>query len=64
MLSILPSELKGELRTALESLEVERIFAAIHQVDAYDHELNKLLSNLAQNFDYPSILNALRLNGL
>ena len=60
MLSVLPMELKGELRTALESLEDERIGAVIHQVAVYDGDLGRILSHLAQNFDYPAILKVLQ----
>lgn len=59
MLSILPLDLRGELRDALESLETERIEAVIHQIASYDKKLYKTLIHLANNFDYPSILQAL-----
>lgn len=62
MLAVLPPELRGELREALESLEGERIAAVIRQVAPYDSKLHKMLSHLAVNFDYPAILNVLQTN--
>jgi PAS domain S-box-containing protein len=62
MLSVLPFELRGELRDALESLETERIEAVIHEVASYDKKLYKILMHLAENFDYPFILTALQIN--
>ena len=59
MLAVLPAELRSELRSAVESLEEDRIHAAIQQVETYDSNLHKSLSYLAGNFDYPSILKAL-----
>jgi len=41
-------------------LESERIAAAIQRVAEYDMSLQKILSRLVDNFDYPSILNALK----
>jgi CheY-like chemotaxis protein len=57
MLSVLSPELRGELRTVLESLDDEKIAAVISQVS--DLNLNNALSRLAGNFDYPAILKAL-----
>ncbi|MDD5268061.1 MAG: PAS domain S-box protein [Methylococcales bacterium] len=62
MLAVLPPELRSELHDALESLESERIAAAIEQVASYDSKLHKTLSRLADNFDYPAILRALQMN--
>ncbi len=59
MLSVLPAILQSELRAALESLEVERIDAVIHQVSACNAGLGHILLQLAKNFDYPSVLNLL-----
>jgi PAS domain S-box-containing protein len=59
MLGVLPPDLRRELRGALESLEGERIAAAIQQAAAHDPMLHKTLSRLAENFDYPAILKAL-----
>lgn len=61
-LSVLPQELRGELIAALESLEPEHIRTVIERVLPYDLALYKTLSQLAENFDYPTILNALRTN--
>ncbi|MDO8207094.1 MAG: ATP-binding protein [Gallionella sp.] len=58
MLAVLTPELRCELRDALESLEGERISAAILQIT--DAKLQKALSYLAGNFDYPAILTALQ----
>ncbi|MFA6920981.1 MAG: ATP-binding protein [Gallionella sp.] len=62
MLAILPSELRRELNDALVSLENERISAAIGQVASLDPKLHKLITQLAENFDYPAILKALGMN--
>lgn len=59
-LSALPRELRSELRAALESLVDDRINAAIGQVAKLDAALYKTLSRLADNFDYPAILQALQ----
>jgi PAS domain S-box-containing protein len=60
MLTILPQELRSELINALESLDQEYISTVIEQVLPYDLILYKTLSQLAENFDYPTMLNALR----
>ncbi|MDD4930255.1 MAG: ATP-binding protein [Gallionella sp.] len=60
MFEVLPQNLRRELRSALESLENERICAVIGQVAAYDSTLHKTLLRLAGNFDYPAILDALQ----
>ncbi len=62
MLSVLPESLRGELKGALESLESERIELVIRQVASYDQKLQKTLTLLADNFDYPVILHALQAN--
>ena len=59
MLSALPPELRSELRDALKSLDTERISTAIGQVASYDPTLQKTLTHLTDNFDYPAILNVL-----
>lgn len=59
MLSRLPEALRGELRTVLESLESEAIAKVIAQVADHDPSLQKTLTQLADNFDYPAILKAL-----
>jgi CheY-like chemotaxis protein len=60
MLSVLPDALRNELREAVESLENERIDQAIQQVAAHDQELKQTLTQLAEAFDYPAILQALK----
>jgi CheY-like chemotaxis protein len=62
MLSVLPEVLRNDLKDALESLESERIALIIQQVASYDKKLQKTLIQLAGNFDYPAILQALRTN--
>lgn len=62
MLAALPSELRRELHDALESLEDERIAAAMQQVASDDPALHKTLSRLVENFNYPAILKALQTN--
>ncbi len=59
LLTVLPPDLKQELRDALESLEIERISKVIGRVVHLDASLHKTLSQLVDNFDYPAILNAL-----
>lgn len=59
MMAKLPEALRNELKEALESLENERIALLIKQVAAYDLQLQKILTQLANNFDYPVILKAL-----
>lgn len=61
-LTVLPPILRQELQAALESLDSEKINAAILQVATYDAELKKTLLHLADNFDYPTILKALKGN--
>lgn len=60
MLMVLPPELRKQLCEALETLETERINAVIQQVANYDPGLQRMLEQLADNFDYPAILKALR----
>jgi signal transduction histidine kinase/CheY-like chemotaxis protein/HAMP domain-containing protein len=59
-LAVLPETLRAELENALRSLKSERIALAIQQVAAYDERLQSALKRLADNFDYPSILQVLR----
>ncbi len=59
MLAVLPAELHTELKNALESLKEESINVALAKVENYDCKLHKVLRNLADNFDYPAILNLL-----
>ncbi len=58
--SALPGELLAELEEALERLDSDRIEQLIQQVACYDPTLQKTLTRLAENFDYPTILKALR----
>ncbi len=58
-LAVLPGALRVELREALESLDGERIEAALGQVAAYDVGLQQVLSRLSGDYDYPAILKAL-----
>lgn len=59
MLAMLPDALCAELKAALDSLDSERIAVVIAQIAAHDTKLQKMLSKLVDNFDYPAILNAL-----
>jgi PAS domain S-box-containing protein len=61
-LLLLPVELRAELQTVLQSLDSEKINAVIEQVATYDAELKVTLQHLADNFDYPAILKALKTN--
>jgi len=58
MAAMVPA-LRNGLRDALESLESERIASAIERIGVVDNELSRTLSRLADEFDYPSILDAL-----
>jgi PAS domain S-box-containing protein len=62
MLSVLPMELRHDLQEALESLERKRIEWVVQQVAGYDRELHKALKHLVDNFEYPTILKALRID--
>ena len=55
----IPEELRAELIEALESLETDRIKSVIQKIGGYDPVLQKPLSHLAENYDYPAILRAL-----
>lgn len=59
MLAVLPLSLREALRAALESLEDTQIRTVIAQVAQYDAALQKVLSDLVENYDYPAILTAL-----
>jgi PAS domain S-box-containing protein len=52
-------KLREKLRSALESLESERINIAIEQIGEADADLAQLLKQATDNFDYPAILAAL-----
>jgi CheY-like chemotaxis protein len=60
MLESLPEELVDEFKEALEDLDAEHIEAVIKRTAKYDQVLQKKLSYLAGNYDYPAILRVLR----
>jgi PAS domain S-box-containing protein len=60
MLLVLPEELRRKLKDVLENLEREQIDRIIEQVGSYDQNLKAVLACLAEKFDYPAILKALR----
>jgi CheY-like chemotaxis protein len=62
MLFALPEQLRADLKSAVESLESERIAQVIAQVAPYDRKLQRTLAHLAGSFDYPAILDALEKN--
>jgi PAS domain S-box-containing protein len=62
MLSVLPDQLRRALETAVTSLESERIDEVIAQIADYDKTVQAALSQLAETYDYPAILKALRTN--
>ncbi len=64
MLASLPAALREELKAALESLDSEKIAAAIRKATEFDAELGRTLEGLAGNFEYPVILKALRAESL
>ncbi len=55
----LSTELRDELRNALESLDPDRISAVIGRIGSVDTELAESLSHMSDGFDYPGILAAL-----
>jgi len=59
-LAVLPQSARHALHSALQSLEGEKIDAVMEQIATYDVELHKILQRLIDNFDYPSILKALK----
>lgn len=59
MLSRLSADMRGELRLALESLETTRIEAVFSRIHDADPVLADVLKQLADDFDYPGIINAL-----
>ncbi len=63
MLNGLPDRLLGELEEALESLDVSLIDTVIQQVATHDRALHKHLTHLADEFNYPTILQVLRNGG-
>jgi PAS domain S-box-containing protein len=59
MLDDVSDELRAALKEALETLNAERIRETIHRIGEKDRPLARLLSQLANNYDYPTILHAL-----
>jgi len=59
MLTVLPVALRVNLRDALIKLDSKQIKAAVQKVSECDADLGCTLSRLAENFDYPAILNVL-----
>jgi hypothetical protein len=64
MLAGLPPGLREELKAALENLDGEQIAAAIQKATEFDTELGRSLEQLARNFEYPAILEALNAESL
>jgi len=60
MLAVIPDSLRRELKEALESLDSERIAAALQRVGNIDAELGRALSRIVDYFDYPAILRSLK----
>jgi PAS domain S-box-containing protein len=58
-LARLPAGLRETLKTALESLDSERIGAIVQEVVAVDAGLGHVVERLVGAFDYPAILHAL-----
>jgi CheY-like chemotaxis protein len=58
-LAPLAAELRDELQTALESLDSERIGAAINAISAIDSALGQQLSDMVDAFQHPWILSVL-----
>ncbi|MCQ8180885.1 PAS domain S-box protein [Methylomonas sp. SURF-1] len=61
-LATLPAEMCSDLEHALKSLDADRIADTIGRVGAYDTQLAAALALLAENYNYPAILKALRAN--
>jgi PAS domain S-box-containing protein len=59
MLATVDPDLRGRLRLALESLHSSHIFDAITQVGVTNPELAVILSRMVDEFDYPTVLDAL-----
>ncbi|MFY9260764.1 MAG: ATP-binding protein [Gallionella sp.] len=61
-LATLPAALRQALTVALDSLDDSQIAAVIQQVAPIDVKLYKILTQLAENFNYPAIQLALQRN--
>ncbi|MEJ2612057.1 MAG: hypothetical protein P8179_18785, partial [Candidatus Thiodiazotropha sp.] len=59
MLDDVSDELLATLKEALETLNAEHIRETIHRIGEKDQALERVLMRLADNYDYPTILNAL-----
>ncbi len=59
-LEAIPMTILTELRDAAESLDRERIHTAINHIAELDKKLGHALSHMADEFDYPSILDLLK----
>ncbi len=59
-LEAIPMTILTELQDAAESLDRERIHATINHITELDKELGHALSRMADEFDYPSILDLLK----
>ena len=60
MLAELPAAVREQLADAVISLDSQRIADIIDGIAEYDRPLQAALSQLADNYDYPAILKALR----
>lgn len=60
MLTALPPGLRQQLADAVISLDSQRIGEIIDSIAEYDRPLQAALSQLADNYDYPAILKALK----
>jgi CheY-like chemotaxis protein len=59
-LSGLPEDLRTELKAALESLDADRIADIVQRIQPIDRSLYVTVAHLVANFDYPTILTALK----
>ncbi len=59
-LAEIESQLRDDLKRAVESLDSKQISTAIHKIGMVDAELGDSLSRMAREFDYPRILEALK----
>ena len=60
MLSVLPEEFRRDLENTLITLDSERIGLIVQRIAEHDQNLKKVLTRLADSYDYPAILKALR----
>ena len=64
MLQALPPALREKLAEVLRILDSDRIDAVIREIGQHDAQLAKTLAQLAANFDYPAILQALETDSI